>query len=109
MSLATIVSPSARKPTKARRIAARLLLVIAGRSYRFWPHVFDRSLAVEEKHVFRGPDGRTFAVFEVDFDMEEMKAALLNDRRIPPKRFHCEACGVGRCDHVEALVGLGIL
>jgi hypothetical protein len=113
MSIATSLQPTARpsariNPAKARRKAARLLLVIAARTYRFLPHVFDPGLDSEERYVFQGPDGRSFSVYEKNMDMDEAKALLIADRPIP-RRYHCEACNVGHCDHVAALHELGML
>jgi hypothetical protein len=109
MCIATTAQPTARtKPARTRRPTARLLLVIAGRSYRFWPHVFDRSLVSEQKHVLRDAKGRQFSVYEADIDFKEAMPYLVREM-LPPHRYHCEACESGDCDHIAALVELDLL
>lgn len=114
MCIATTAAPAANparpRTLKARRPTGRLVLVIGARAYRLMPYAFDGSarLTWEWKHVLIGPEGRQFAVYEPNMDAEEARAPLDgdDDRR---RRHHCEACGRGECDHVAALIELGLL
>ena len=120
MSIATVVQTTARtKPARTRRPTARLELVIAGTRHEV--RAFedaDIDLTVSGwMHVLRGPGGDWFSIYDPGLTLAEMRAIAIAygqapDSDAPFRRvsYHCEgACRSRDCDHVNALLEVGLL
>jgi hypothetical protein len=105
MSIATIhTSPSTTtrtRRTRAARKPAKLIVEIDGVLFQIKPFDIgdqwgDGRSKNGFEHALRGPDGPWFWVWDCDGEMGEHSG-------------HCELCGVDGCEHVRALVDVGMM